>query len=170
MTDLAGEIFDGGYLTDEDERGPATRANWVDRDPTRALEKASEFALRLIDETGTDTRRLVGIGISMPAPLMDDDRPYAGFMDAWQSRHVADELRRQLRLPDTLAVESDNDANLTALWECGPGGAARGATHACVIQWGPGLGAGLILKGQLYRGPQGLARDRPRQVDRPARG
>jgi glucokinase len=55
-----------------------------------------------------------------------------------------------------LPVFVDNDANLAALAEH-RAGAARGAAEAVVLTIGTGIGGGLILRGELYRGAIGSA-------------
>ena len=55
-----------------------------------------------------------------------------------------------------LAGFVDNDANLAALAEH-RAGAARGASDAVVLTLGTGIGGGLILDGELYRGARGGA-------------
>ena len=55
-----------------------------------------------------------------------------------------------------LPVAVDNDANVAALAEHRHG-AARGADHAVMVALGTGIGGGLILGGQLYRGARGFA-------------
>jgi glucokinase len=50
----------------------------------------------------------------------------------------------------------DNDANVAARAEHRVG-AARGADHAAMLTIGTGIGGGLILSGELYRGAHGAA-------------
>jgi hypothetical protein len=70
VTDLsASAILDGADRFSE----PATRG-WVDRDPTRAVAIATDLARAALEATQTAKDRLVGIGISMPAPLLPDGR------------------------------------------------------------------------------------------------
>jgi glucokinase len=64
----------------------------------------------------------------------------------------ADIMAERLGLP----VFVDNDANMAALAEH-RGGAARGCTEAVVLTVGTGIGGGLILGGELYRGAVGAA-------------
>jgi glucokinase len=64
----------------------------------------------------------------------------------------ADLMTERLGLP----VFVDNDANMAALAEH-RAGAARGASEAVVLTIGTGIGGGLILRGQLYRGAIGSA-------------
>jgi glucokinase len=63
-----------------------------------------------------------------------------------------DVMAERLDLP----VFVDNDANLAALAEH-RAGAARGCNEAVVMTIGTGIGGGLILRGQLYRGAIGAA-------------
>jgi glucokinase len=53
-----------------------------------------------------------------------------------------------------LPVSVDNDANVAALAEH-RAGAARGCSEAVVLTIGTGIGGGLILRGELYRGAIG---------------
>ena len=55
-----------------------------------------------------------------------------------------------------LPVFVDNDANLAALAEH-RAGAARGADEALLLTIGTGIGGGMILRGELYRGAIGAA-------------
>ncbi|MDQ6745097.1 MAG: ROK family protein [Actinomycetota bacterium] len=64
----------------------------------------------------------------------------------------ADVMTERLGLP----VFVDNDANVAALAEH-RAGAARGATEAVMLTIGTGIGGGLILRGELYRGTVGAA-------------
>ncbi|HTP22594.1 MAG TPA: ROK family protein [Solirubrobacteraceae bacterium] len=64
----------------------------------------------------------------------------------------ADVMTERLDLP----VFVDNDANLAALAEHRVG-AARGCNEAVVLTIGTGIGGGLILRGELYRGAVGAA-------------
>jgi glucokinase len=64
----------------------------------------------------------------------------------------ADVMAERLDLP----VFVDNDANCAALAEH-RAGAARGYNEAVVLTIGTGIGGGLILRGELYRGAVGAA-------------
>jgi glucokinase len=61
-----------------------------------------------------------------------------------------DVMAERLGLP----VEVDNDANVAALAEH-RGGAAQGASEVVMLTIGTGVGGGLILHGELYRGAIG---------------
>jgi glucokinase len=62
----------------------------------------------------------------------------------------ADVMAERLGLP----VFVDNDGNVAALAEH-RGGAARGASEAVILTIGTGIGGGLILRGEPYRGAIG---------------
>jgi glucokinase len=62
----------------------------------------------------------------------------------------ADVMAERLGMP----VFVDNDANLAALAEH-RAGAARGASEAVVLTIGTGIGGGLVLRNELYRGAIG---------------
>ena len=63
---------------------------------------------------------------------------------------VREVMRERLGIP----VFVDNDANAAALAEHRHG-AARGATNAVVLTIGTGVGGGLIVNGEVYRGSTG---------------
>jgi glucokinase len=65
---------------------------------------------------------------------------------------LRDEMRKRLGLP----VYMDNDANVAALAEF-LYGAGRGASHVVMLTIGTGIGGGLILDGEVYRGSTGAA-------------
>jgi glucokinase len=54
-----------------------------------------------------------------------------------------------------LPVVVDNDANAALLAES-RAGAARDSAHAVLVALGTGIGSGLLLDGQIYRGSRGL--------------
>jgi predicted NBD/HSP70 family sugar kinase len=69
-----------------------------------------------------------------------------------EGRHFADELHDALGLP----VALENDINLAALGEQWQG-VARGVADFVFLSVGTGMGAGLVLGGELHRGRNGAA-------------
>ncbi|WEX89804.1 ROK family transcriptional regulator [Sinorhizobium garamanticum] len=97
--------------------------------------------------------RLVGLGVAMPGPFgveADADDPW--MMAAWQNFP----LLQTLSTGTGLDVRLQNDAAAAATAEKMVG-AAHGVDQAICIYLGYGLGAGLILNGELYRGANGNA-------------
>ena len=65
---------------------------------------------------------------------------------------IRDEMQRRLGIP----VFIDNDVNVAVLAEH-RFGAARGTSNAVMVAIGTGIGGGLILGGEVYRGTAGAA-------------
>lgn len=97
--------------------------------------------------------RIAGIGVAMPGPFgveIADDSLW--LMQAWQSFPLVE----RLTAGTGLAVSLQNDAAACATAERMTG-AAHGLDHAVCIYIGYGIGAGLILGGELYAGANGNA-------------
>ncbi|MBB3917565.1 ROK family transcriptional regulator [Rhizobium fabae] len=98
-------------------------------------------------------RRLVGLGVAMPGPFGVDgsgDDPW--MMAAWQQFPLLETLAAGTGLD----VGLQNDAAAAATAERMVG-AAHGLDHAVCLFVGYGIGAGLILNGELYGGANGNA-------------
>jgi predicted NBD/HSP70 family sugar kinase len=76
----------------------------------------------------------------------------AANLSGWNGPGILGELRD--RLGPALAVE--NDINLAALGEQAHG-AGRGVSNFVFISIGTGIGMGIVIEGQLYRGTRGAA-------------
>ncbi len=117
-------------------------------DQAGLLEASAEIVREVRDAAGADPEA-VGFGI----PCLMDDRTGQGVVAV--NLPLADipfaaVMSERLGMPAFV----DNDANLAALAEH-RGGAARGASEAVVLTVGTGIGGGLILRGELYRGALG---------------
>ncbi|MFL6073085.1 MAG: ROK family glucokinase [Mycobacteriales bacterium] len=75
---------------------------------------------------------------------------------AWRDEPLRDRIRDRLadRLPLPVVVE--NDANAAA-WAEYKFGAAQGEAVVCLITLGTGIGGGLVIGGELFRGAYGIA-------------
>lgn len=96
---------------------------------------------------------IAAVGFGLPA-LIDQrtGRVVVGVHTPLADLPFADVMAERLGLP----VFVDNDGNNSALAEH-RAGAARGASDAIVLTLGTGIGGGLILGGNLYRGARGGA-------------
>lgn len=112
---------------------------------------------RLIDEASEATRacgaRLLGMGLAMPG-MVDVERGVLVFSPNLRWRDVP--LRQLFYEQTGLPVYVDNDANAAALSEH-LFGVARRERHFVFIVAAVGVGGGLFLNGDLYRGAIGLA-------------
>ncbi|WP_438752362.1 ROK family transcriptional regulator [Pararhizobium sp. O133] len=98
-------------------------------------------------------KRLVGLGVAMPGPFgLATDNDDQWMMAAWQNFP----LLETLAAGTGLEVGLQNDAAACATAERMVG-AAHGIDHAVCLYVGYGIGAGLILNGELYAGGNGNA-------------
>ena len=94
-------------------------------------------------------RDCVGIGIGAPG-LVDSQRGIVQYLvniKGWENVPIAQALERRIRLP----VKVDNDANVMTLGEL-VYGAGRGCKNLVCLTLGTGVGGGIIIGGELYRG------------------
>ncbi len=96
---------------------------------------------------------LVGVGLGVPAQV-DYRRQEVEFSELVPL--VGADVRTLVASELGLSVTMDNDANLAALGER-RFGAAQVVDDFVMLTLGTGVGAGLFLNGQLYRGAYGLA-------------
>ncbi len=99
-----------------------------------------------------------GIGLSIPGI---PDRKFRmlispPLLDMWMEVDIPVYLRQKLSLDPDLPIYLDKDANMGALGESRYG-KGRGVEHLIYTKLSTGIGAGLILNGQLYRGNTGAA-------------
>ncbi len=98
-------------------------------------------------------REAVAVGIGA-AGFVDAERSSVLFAPhlSWRHEPLRDALRRRFGL--TVVVE--NDAN-AALWAEHRFGAARDDDDVVMVNLGTGIGGGLLLRGELFRGSFGIA-------------
>ncbi len=129
-----------------------TDASSTQPDPAHRLAIRIAERIKLwIDEYSID---LVGVGVP---GAMSGDRSlvqYPPNLLGWKEEPLRDMLASQL--PGDVRVEVDNDANVATVAEAMLG-AARGIDNFMLATLGTGVGGGLWLNGQLYRGTSGGA-------------
>ncbi|WP_132991577.1 ROK family protein [Gordonia zhaorongruii] len=116
---------------------------------TQALEHCLD---RLVGEL-RDRWAVAGVGLAI-AGFLTPDRRTVRFSPhlAWREANVAADMEARIGLP----VFTEHDANAAAVAELNFGAAARGH-NTLVLAIGTGIGAGLILGGEIYRGSFGVA-------------
>lgn len=143
--DLANDEFRGAVV---DLRGELLHSASLPMQ-TRDGEASLDLVYSLIDGLiARSERPLLGIGIGTPG-LLDTRRGVVrqAVNLGWNDLPLGDLLQARYELPVYVA----NDSQVTALAEH-IFGAGRGETNLAVIKVGRGVGAGIILNGQLYQG------------------
>jgi predicted NBD/HSP70 family sugar kinase len=126
----------------------------VDHDAQDSLDAAVSLVDEVLAKSGVERDRLLGAGVGLAGPI-DQATGTVGssaILPGWAGMPVAQALTSRLGLP----VHVDNDANVGALAESVLG-AGRGVSEMAYIMLGSGIGAGLIVGGQVYRGSGGTA-------------
>jgi predicted NBD/HSP70 family sugar kinase len=118
------------------------------------MERAARLLHDLVEKTGKEMSDVKAVGVGIPAPV-DSVSGQVGsesIMPGWRGVEVADEMETRVGAP----VSVDNTANLGALGElrCG---ALQGVQHGAYIKLSYGVGAGLVLGGEVFRGSAGTA-------------
>ncbi|MDJ1133610.1 ROK family transcriptional regulator [Streptomyces iconiensis] len=126
----------------------------VDASSAEGFDRAERLVRRLVSESGISPGKIIGIGLGVPGPI-DIGTGVLGstaILPGWAGAHPRDEMAARTGVP----VYVDNDANLGALGER-VWGAGQGADDLAYIKVASGVGAGLVINGQIYRGPGGTA-------------
>ncbi|MBI4927606.1 MAG: ROK family protein, partial [Anaerolineae bacterium] len=109
---------------------------------------------QLLLEAGKTLKDISAIGIGVPGPIVQSEGTVSGppIMPGWDRYPIRAFLEEKTGLP----VSLNNDAELGAVGEWAYG-AGRGEKNLAYIKVGTGIGAGLLLDGQVYRGATGCA-------------
>jgi glucokinase len=141
-----------------DHRG---RLRTVVRHPTEAargrrhvIDRITGAVLEALRKDGTPAHRVAALGIGLPGPV----DPAAGLVISPANlpgfRNVP--LNRILTRATGIHSFLHHDAHLAALGEYRHG-AARGANDLIYMTVSTGIGAGIMLRGELYSGAHGIA-------------
>ncbi len=124
--------------------------------PDTASAVASIVALRssLIESTGLPDRTIDGMVVGVPGVVEPDGETVALAANVPEIEGAS--FVRELRDSVSGSVTLENDINLAALGERWSG-VARGVDDFAFVSVGTGLGAGIVLRGELHRGHRGAA-------------
>ncbi len=126
---------------------------WESREAStgQSEDELVELLVREVGEARAERPGIAAIGMGIPATI-DHDRGLAvsAVNLPIENLPLRDLVRERTGLPASL----DNDANVAALAES-LFGAAKGAKDAVMLTIGTGIGGGLILGGEIYRGATG---------------
>ncbi len=131
---------------------------YVDMDvrqgPEHVLAHALELTRKVLAERGIERPSGVGIGVPGPVDFHGGVPVSPPIMPGWDGYPVRDAMARELGCPVLL----DNDVNVMALGEQ-HSGVAKTARDFLFVKIGTGIGCGIVVDGQLYRGVDGCAGD-----------
>ncbi|HTP18869.1 MAG TPA: ROK family transcriptional regulator [Solirubrobacteraceae bacterium] len=126
----------------------------VDGYAENALNSARDLLSVVLDRAGVSLTDIRAAAAGIPAPLSNRTNRVGSptILASWVDLDPREELRRRTGL----AVALGNDAAFGALGEMAYG-AARDLTDFIYVKASNGIGAALVLNGQLYRGSHGMA-------------
>jgi glucokinase len=126
----------------------------VSKGPEYTINKIIDTITEIMDKHRLKIDDISGIGISCGGPLDSNKGVILSppNLPGWDNIEIVDIMMEKFTLP----VGIQNDANACALaeWKFG---AARGYSDIVFLTFGTGMGAGMILNGQLYRGASDMA-------------
>jgi glucokinase len=146
--DIGGTKVAAGVVDDEGNVLARARRRTPSRDPEHLVDVVTEIVRQLLSEHDVAA---IGVGA---AGFVDAERRTVLFAPnlAWRDTPLHDEIAARIELP----VVVENDANAAA-WGEYRFGAGERHPHLVVLTIGTGIGAGLVVNGQLYRGAFGIA-------------
>ena len=112
-----------------------------------------ENITNMLRQTAQEARtEITGIGIGSTGPVdpLSGEFGEVDFLPEWRRKNPVQDLAKTFGVP--VALENDGDAG--ALGEAG-WGAGKGKSRLIYLTIGTGIGGGIILDGQLYRGVDG---------------
>jgi glucokinase len=119
------------------------------RDPHFVVANICECADQLLQEVGSTRKAIAAIGVGAPGVTNAETGVViaTSYLMGWR------DVPLKSMLEDTMGVPAavDNDVNLAALGESFFG-AASGTPNFVFLAVGTGVGAGIILKGELFQG------------------
>ncbi|HEY3149762.1 MAG TPA: ROK family protein [Dongiaceae bacterium] len=123
--------------------------------PQPILGEIARCGRALLRKAGRKATDVLGIGLSLPAPVDHEGGRVVGpsVMRQWDNFDIRGWLEQALGI-DALI---DNDVNLLALSEHRRFWPA--ADHFFFVKAGTGIGSGIVTRGQVYRGGRGASGD-----------
>jgi predicted NBD/HSP70 family sugar kinase len=142
-------------VTDLSARILATVGHRIDiaEGPEAVLAEVDRLARKVLAEAGLTPADVCAVGVGVPGPVeFSTGRPsHPPIMPGWHDYPVPSAFGRY-----ECPVYVDNDVNVMALGEMGIAGSVQ---DVLVVKVGTGIGCGIIVDGQVYRGAQGSAGD-----------
>lgn len=146
LLDLASQVIaDRAIPTPASGEAPSTIA------------RIAEVVRELIDESGIDAQRVLGVGIAAPGPIDMEAGTVLNppLLHGWRDVAIRDDLSEALGIPVLL----EKDVTAAAVAELWAGAGASDDRNTLFFYYGTGLGTGVILRNEVIRGVSGNAGD-----------
>ncbi len=141
LADFSGEILEDTTVKIRPEDGPR-----------KMIDQVKETVRNLSRKAGHGRLRAIAVGVPSPVDAEHGVVTFANNLPGWKDIHLGHELERDFRVP----VFMENDANMAAIGEHWRG-VARGVDNFVFIALGTGVGSGMFINGNLFRGRNGAA-------------
>ncbi|MFK3983917.1 ROK family protein [Micromonospora sp. NPDC050397] len=122
--------------------------------PKVILQRVNELLHKAKVEGAYERLDAVGIGVPGPVSFRDGVPVSPPIMPGWDRFPVRELLTREHKCPAVV----DNDVNIMAIGER-HGGVAHSVDDFLFVKIGTGIGCGIYLTGEVYRGTDGCAGD-----------
>ncbi len=122
--------------------------------PEKCLTEADVRVRELLEKAGVELDAVLAFGVDVPGPIVTEAGMVVAppIMPGWDRYPIRDTLEKKWCRP----ISINNDAEMGVLGEWASG-AGRGERDLVFIKVGTGIGAGLLIDGQIYRGVSGSA-------------
>lgn len=122
--------------------------------PNKILASVDQVFHLMLVETGIQREQIFAVGMGVPGPVVAGAGKVSAppIMPGWDDFPIQTTCQSLWGYPVVVA----NDAELGAVGEWAYG-AGRGERNLAYIKVGTGIGSGLLLDGQIYRGATGTA-------------
>lgn len=126
----------------------------ADHAADEGMTRAARLVQELVEDAGQGMSDLRALVLGLPAPIdsVSGEVGSDGIMPGWRGVPVASAMLDAVHVP----VRIDNTANLAALGEA-RFGALQGVSTGVFLKVSYGVGAGLIINGEVFRGSAGTA-------------
>jgi glucokinase-like ROK family protein len=123
--------------------------------PETCIEQVDQLLHEILQNAGLGLQTLAAVGAGVPGPIVTEAGMVMAppIMPGWDRFPIRNTLEKRWQ---SCPVSLNNDAELGALGEWAYG-ADRGVKHLAYIKIGTGVGAGLLINGQIHRGATGSA-------------
>ncbi len=118
--------------------------------PLAAVQQIEQVLKSFLTSTGSSLQA-IGIGCTGPVDPLSGTVGEVALLPGWNDFQLADALNGGFKVPVTLENDCDAAALAEATW-----GIGTGLDRFLFVSLSTGIGAGLILDGQIYRGANGI--------------